>query len=63
MAETKVYGKNEMEEAAKKILETGEEIWPTDKNRILYVTTNRELIDALGYFELEGKGFFVGHRK
>ena len=63
MAEIEMYGKNDMKEAAKKILETGEEIRPTDEHGVLYVTTNPELIDALTYFKLDGKVFFIGHKK
>ena len=63
MAKSEIYGKNEMKEVAKKILETGEEIWPTDEHGVLYVTTNPELIDALTYFKLDGNVFFIGHKK
>ncbi len=63
MAKIKVYGKGDIESLATRILETGEEILPTDEHKVLYVTTNPSLVDAIGHFRLENTDFFIGHRK
>ncbi len=63
MAQLKVYGKEGIKEIAKRIIHTGKEILAADENGILFVTTNPDLVDAISYFELEDRVFFIGHRK
>jgi hypothetical protein len=63
MAKIKTYGQRKIEEAAKKMIEEGAEIMPTDKNEAFFVSTNTNLIIPLGHLEVDGIDIFVGPKK